>query len=240
MIPSGRLSGLIVRRYVRTVTPAFLSGDYEEWLQTKLADLLRPGDTFFDIGANGGFFSLLGAHLVGASGKVVAAEPHPETARQARAQLEVNNFTHALVVQAAVSDAVGYAEFTDGDTSVVQRLGGLPGASSVARKTIRVPTTTIDELVRTYGAPSVMKIDIEGAELLALRGASAALSEHQPKILLEIHSEELFRSIVPLLRSHGYKVYRINGETVGEEYVRFVVCIPDASEEIVMRLYAGS
>ena len=227
VIEDGLLKGVRIRQYVRTVTGAFANGTYEQWLQDQLARELKRGDTFFDVGANGGFFSLLAARLVGPEGTVVGFEPHPDTARQAEAQLKANAFHHARIVRAAVSDAEGFAFFTDGETSVVQRLTGLPGAENVAHSQIRVATTTLDAAILRHGLPQVVKIDIEGAELFALRGARKLLRTKKTVIMLEIHSELLYREIRPMLQGFGFNLFRVCGEPVGDEYVRFVVARPN-------------
>src|SRR5262249_20805847 len=76
-IRDGYLKGKHWIRFMRTHYDDYITGDYEQQVQDALAAHLRPGMVFYDIGANGGFFTLLGASLVGDRGRVVAYEPHP-------------------------------------------------------------------------------------------------------------------------------------------------------------------
>ena len=214
-IDSGPLKGSRLRRFVRTYIPEQQRGDYEWYVQNALIAELKSGDTFFDVGANGGFFSLLGAKLVGPSGKVVGFEPHPETARQARAQLRVNDCRNATIVQAAISDRSGMLHFSDGSNGFNRHLiDGQPSQQS--QPAIRVQSITLDEAAQQYGPPDVIKIDIEGAEVLALRGATEILRQHRPSIVLEIHNAALAQQVYEMLERVEYSFYRIGGEPIEE------------------------
>lgn len=84
--------------------PGYLLGTADHQEQMWLADHLKPGQTFYDIGANIGFFTLVGAKLVGARGAVVAFEPLPENVRQLERNVAINQLGNVRVVAAAVAD----------------------------------------------------------------------------------------------------------------------------------------
>src|SRR5216683_2563800 len=88
-IHTGLAAGLNWRRHHRYVGGYWI-GNYELDVQHALKRLLRPGDVFYDIGANAGFFSLLATKLVGPTGRVVSFEPLPENVQSIREQMELN------------------------------------------------------------------------------------------------------------------------------------------------------
>lgn len=157
--------------------------DEQGWLCRHLS----PGAVFFDIGANVGFFTVLGARLVGDQGFVVAFEPVPENASQLKRNVQLNDFRHVMVVQAAISDELGTASFAlppgrrDTGHLASQTEDGLP--------TTEVQVLTIDHWLREFGAlePTVLKIDTEGAEIDVLRGSRETLRTARPAILVEVH-----------------------------------------------------
>jgi len=186
-IRCGLLGGKSWVRFMRTHNDEYVAGSYEKPIQEALAKHLKAGMVFYDVGANDGFFSLLGAGLVGPSGKVVAFEPHPQTARCCRAQMAAYCLENVTVVVAAASDKIGIHQFSDGEYSVMASLTDAPPSSTV----ITVATTTLDHEITKHPAPDVLKIDIEGAEIGALRGAAALISKKKPIFLVEVHSREL-------------------------------------------------
>ncbi len=88
---------------------SYLTGTSEQFVQERLVSFLAPGMTFYDVGANVGFFSLLAARLVGPGGLVVAWEPVPESASALRRNVASNGFDNVIVDERAVSSQVGRA-----------------------------------------------------------------------------------------------------------------------------------
>src|SRR5690242_8873726 len=83
-----------------------------EWDKQRLVQkLLRSGDSFFDVGANVGFYSLLASRLVGSAGRVVAFEPLPRNVQALKEHLRINRVRNVTVWEAAVSEAEGWASF---------------------------------------------------------------------------------------------------------------------------------
>ncbi|MBX7246996.1 MAG: FkbM family methyltransferase, partial [Candidatus Sumerlaeaceae bacterium] len=128
---------MLWRRHHRYVN-GYWVGVYELPLQETIHRELRPGQTFFDIGANAGFFTLVAALTVGPSGKCVAFEPLPENAESVREQVELNGLAHCHLVQEAVTNRSGLADFSFDTVGDSQAHIGSSGNS------IQVRATTLD------------------------------------------------------------------------------------------------
>src|SRR5882757_3800337 len=152
-------AGLIVR------------GTLEPPVQEALRRLLAPGDVFYDIGANVGFFTLLGARLVGPSGRVVAFEPVPWCAHAVGRNIALNGFAHAQIRAEAVGAADGSARLLVVGEASWSHLEST-GRHADVRDEIDVTMVSIDGLVASGAIPppDVLKIDTEGAELQAIEG----------------------------------------------------------------------
>lgn len=208
-LPVGFLMELDGRQWVEKHIAYW--GTWDENQTRLLSRLLRRGDTFLDIGANVGYFSLLAGSLVGHSGHVHAIEATPQTARRLRRNIGLNQASNVTVYNVAVADAPGTV-----------RIGvaheGNWGSNSIgyAEKDLieswEVPAARVDDLVGD-AAPSVIKMDIEGAEVLALRGMQRLLTEHSPVVVSEVSGYALARmghtpdDLVNLMNGLGYQGY---------------------------------
>jgi len=170
---------------------------YEPVFYGAVMDRLRDGFTFLDIGAHIGVFSIGGARRVGRSGKVLAFEPAPVTLGSLRNHVRFNRLENSIeVVPAPVSDTereISFYSFGESMSASVSRenveiLNPQRRSGEIRSTEMRVRAVTLDGLLATRGVrPDVIKIDIEGAELHALRGARRVLHECRPLILCEIH-----------------------------------------------------
>jgi FkbM family methyltransferase len=154
-------------------------------------DYLKPGDCFVDIGANIGVYALLAAHAVGKGGAVHAYEPGAKAAARLRENIHLNDLHQVTVRQVAVGEHDGLVSFsTDRDTTnkILIDTPGPGGAETV-------PLCTLDALYPDGGI-ALIKMDIEGAEPLALRGSKGLLAKNDPMVwLLEVNGA---------LRSYGF------------------------------------
>jgi len=191
-------AGLIVR------------GTLEPPVQEALRRLLAPGDVFYDIGANVGFFTLLGARLVGPEGRVVAFEPVPWCARAVGNNIELNEFGHAQIRAEAVGDADGAARLLVVGEASWSHLEST-GRHADVRDEIDVAVVALDSLVGagTIPPPDVLKIDTEGAELQAIEGARATIARHRPAIVCELHDTN--EAFVALMDELGYVTTNLDG-----------------------------
>lgn len=177
-------------------------------------DALRPGGTFVDVGANWGYFTLVAAHAVGPGGRVLALEPDPRMAAELRANVARNGIRHVTVEEAAASVGEGQAVlagYAEGDrnrgvSSLVARPTG-DAASFVVR------TAALDDLMDAHGIPSadLVKVDVEGAEEMVLRGMARGLAAGRyRRVLLELHPTQhpdparLGTTIHETMRGAGY------------------------------------
>jgi FkbM family methyltransferase len=172
------------------------------------AEVVRPGDTVWDIGANLGLFSFAAAALAGREGQVLAVEPDTDLAGLLR-RSAAGGGTHAPVevLPAAVSDELSVARFHVARRNrATSHLAGF--GSSMAggtRSTRLVPTVTLDSLADRFPAPDVIKVDVEGAEFPVLAGGYRVLSL-QPTVICEV-SHQNAEAVAEVLIRHGYTLY---------------------------------
>jgi FkbM family methyltransferase len=191
-------AGLIVR------------GTLEPPVQEALRRLLAPGDVFYDVGANIGFFTILGARLVGPAGRVVAFEPVPACARAVAHNIALNDFAHAEIREEAVGAAGGRARLLVVGEASWSHLAST-GRHADVRDEIDVTVVAVDELVQagTIPPPDVVKIDTEGAELQAIAGMRATIERHRPAIVCELHDTN--EPFVALMDELGYAMTNLEG-----------------------------
>ncbi len=181
---------------------AQLQGEYEKPLQETLASTIQPGWVIMDLGAHIGFFTLLSAKLTGPTGEVVAFEPCPGTFSELQGNIAVNDFANVTAYPFAIDAQSSSVEMQVGDNSYLAHIvRGEKGE-------FRVEAKSLDELVYREGfpPPNFIKIDVEGAELEVLKGATRLLSELRPVVLCELHDEGLRPGVLSLLYSLGYRI----------------------------------
>ena len=159
-------------------------GTTEPAFQRALAERVRPGHVVYDLGANVGFYTVLCARLAGPTGRVVAVEPFPASAEAVRHNALLNGFDTVRVVEAAVGAAPGRAWLSTARRDPVTfRL-----ADDRRGPGLEVELTSVDALVAAgHPPPDVVKVDVEGAEVAALRGMAQTLAAHRPAVLVEVH-----------------------------------------------------
>jgi FkbM family methyltransferase len=199
----GIAEGLWLRLNPRTGRDV-MEGGGEPEVQEVLRKRVARGMTFYDVGANIGFFSLAAARLVGPAGRVVAFEADPEIAARLREHAERNGFSWLVVEEKAAWSKSGTVCFArcDPATSPDRGLGSVVNSSGGA--TIAVEGVTLDDCSERLGLPDFMKCDVEGAEVEVFRGARRLLAEKRPTIVCEIHGENNRRVLVDELSRAGY------------------------------------
>jgi len=194
------------------------TGRYEP-LETMLVEqLLKPAMTFVDVGANWGYFTLLAARCTGPAGRVVSFEPDPRLFSLLRANLERNNLSHVVPLPLAASDRRQTIRLAGYDEE-----GGNWGLSRVTNRaeagTFEVSACRIDDILDDLSAKHVdlLKMDIEGAEDLALAGMADGLDRGRYRaILLEVHPGHLAErggdatQVFRLLSGKGYRAWRLD------------------------------
>lgn len=204
-ILSGPLRG--VRWIVGSSTHGSWLGTFEREKLELFGAALSDGDVVYDIGAHVGVYSLFAAPRVGSSGRVYAFEPLPRNLGYLEQHLALNGIRNCSVMGVAVSSQTGAAAF---DESVHPAMGHLGAAGD---QTITVRTVVLDDLVarRVIRPPSVVKLDIEGAEYDALRGAARVLSRHRPIVFVATHGAATHLRCCELLVEAGFQVCTLDG-----------------------------
>lgn len=167
---------------------ALLTGGFETAEVEFMRQSLKPGDVFFDVGANGGLFTVIAAKQVGANGHVYAFEPGSRELKLLRHNIAINNLTNVTVIESALSNKKGKTQFAVCDDGAMNSLAKTEHPSQRIKSWQIVEITTVDEVVKEIGIPKIdfIKIDVEGAEKLVFEGAKTILcSEVITKILFE-------------------------------------------------------
>ena len=202
-------NGMIIRCYPDSPSASLLiycneSPDYHE--MNFIKRYLRPGDSFVDVGANIGVYSLLASSLIGSSGQIQAFEPGQKARSRLHENITLNELNNLQVHDYAIGESEGYVNFlTDMDTT-----NRMLTAIDDGKPSTLVPLVRMDDVLITQF--TLGKIDIEGAELLAFRGAKRLLAEANPPVwLIEINdslrdlgfTEHEFKN---WLLEHGYEL----------------------------------
>lgn len=148
----------------------------EQAVVKTVKDRLRKGNVFVDAGANIGFYTTLASRIVGDSGRVLAIEMMPDTASILRQHLALNQVTNVTVIEKALSDTAGQmiiARVHEGHYGQASIAGVIHGDA----REVLVETTTISQILdESFTQITLMKMDLEGVEYMALRGAGDALA----------------------------------------------------------------
>jgi FkbM family methyltransferase len=181
---------------------------------------LKTSHVLFDIGANMGYYTLLGSRLVGFSGKVLAFEPVVRNLAYLYRHVALNKVKNVFIIPAACSNRLAIADFSLG-VSLAEGHLALDQVDQQEyrnpKNTMIVPTITVDEVVGHTGIfPDVLKIDVEGSEFLVLQGACKTLIETKPIILLAVHSLDLYSVCTDYLQKMDYTFEIVCGNDQGD------------------------
>jgi len=183
------------------------TGTYELEFGTQVAAATRRGEPALDIGGWRGFFGGVMA-LAGAS-RVHIFEPMPANCAQIRRMIVLNPSLPIELVEAVVSASEGSLEFVLMPESSMGKLSTSTfQQENQSTQRTQVRTVALDGWLAAekLQPPSVIKVDVEGAELLVLLGARNLLRAHRPILFMEIHSPKLARECRALLEETGYDV----------------------------------
>jgi len=197
---------------------------------------LKPGDTFWDVGANVGLFSLLAARIVGPHGSVVSFEPAPDVFKLLCQNIEDSRSIRAFQYGIGNNDgsALMSVQGTTSAGSFIEEVVELarhyyPDVPVVKESVVVHKLDTLLNDIKPL--PTLVKIDIEGFEVEALKGADRLLRSVRPAFIIEIHPLQLKLSgssedeLLELLRDHNYGFEIINRN---ENAVYSIVAKPHA------------
>jgi FkbM family methyltransferase len=210
----------IIQRYL------YLFGEWEPHLTAWLKRRLKPGDTFIDVGANVGYYTLLAARLVGSNGHVVSIEPSPSAYATLTNAIEANRCSNVRSINAAASDTANRLTF------YTESLGNLGGTSMVRPRNVvssfKAYSRPLHELLKPHELETsrLIKIDVEGAEAVLVRGFIPHLDRLRPEAevvievtprLLRKRGEEVLDVLQPFL-DRGFHVYRLTNDYAADSY----------------------
>lgn len=177
---------------------------------------LRPGDVFIDAGGYHGWYTLLASRSVGEGGRVVAFEPNPASFETLTQNLALNGCGNVRALDVALAGVDGSVSlFTGPDDGVASSLGKVQGWE----REVRVPARRLDAILKEMDIQHVtlLKIDVEGAELDLLNGAPATLATSRPAVIFEVNPAAARNTGVPehaawdLLEGMGYRFFTVSG-----------------------------
>lgn len=207
----------------------YVDGAYEAETVAFVKRSIQPGMACLDVGANAGFFTLLMAQLTGPSGQVFAFEPTARVFEILNQNIRLNGFHNVQAECSAVGECSGETEFREGPSGfeVYNTIGAVAHqhARSQAFTVTRVPLTRMDDYCRRQGIQHLdfVKVDVEGAELLVLRGMEE-IAGKSPGLVVVIETDGQMtqsfgyepQDVVAWFHAHGFEVYDLNsgGEPV--------------------------
>ncbi|MFF9783207.1 FkbM family methyltransferase [Streptomyces nigrescens] len=202
----------LIQRFV------YLFGLWEPHMTHWLQRRLRPGDTYIDVGANVGYFSLLASQLVGEEGRVVAIEASPTFHARVLQHAEINGCNNLRTVNAAVADERKTVTLILASSSNMGAASIVPygGPAEFTLDVEAYPLPQVLDADDIAGA-RVIKIDVEGAEGAVIRGLAPVLDKLRPdaEITVEVTPERMEAlgespgELLTTMREHGFHVYRL-------------------------------
>lgn len=235
-VASGGLAGVRLLLDLQSQKDYWL-GTYEMELQQAVADWVKPGMVAYDLGANIGYVSLLLARAVGQTGKVLAFEALPANQERLSDNLKLNSNENIKLISKAVADKSGETTFMVHSSGGMGRLSGSTGSDSDPSNTLKVDAVSLDEFVfhASNPPPQLIKMDIEGGEVLALSGMTRLLKEARPVLLIELHGKQAAEAAWQILPDANYsllfmrKGYPLveNSQDLGKK--SYIVASPNAS-----------
>jgi FkbM family methyltransferase len=215
------------------------TGCYELELVTFLQCMLGPGSTFVDVGCNIGYFSIIGAALVGESGAVHSFEPDPDCF----SRLEQNSRAYAWVraYHSAVADCVGEITFYRSNKTTESGWGTVFN-DGTARPRLNVPVCTLDGCLANGQIEKidVLKIDVEGGEYRVLLGGRTALEATRPVIWMEANQvclsrdDRLVADLLTLLQEWRYSLLGLENPVLNS--LGTIVAIPQERPQLIDRV----
>lgn len=189
-------------------------GSYDRRIIKEIVKHCTKGMTAYDCGAYIGYYTAVFASVVGSNGRVVTLEPDPRNFMRVQRQVDLNGWKHVRTLQAALGSGHTTVEFFLNDGSAAKsrivRCYTGPGTASMHGredgKSVLVQSVSLDNLIfdMGYPEPDFIKIDIEGAEYMALRHCSRMAREIRPTILVELHNRKCDKAAAAFMEAYSY------------------------------------
>lgn len=213
-------------------------GNYEPGQSAFMASIIEPGDVCVDVGANFGWYATL---LGGKARKTFAYEPQARSFDFLNRNLELNDLTGRVVSRhrAVGAEPGTITLIVDGPSERESGLAHIAAAGETGSEAVDVVRLD-DELADYIGQISLIKMDIEGAEIGVIRGAEAVLSSESPPVLVaEANDAALVRlgssrhEMCHILQRHGYTIHALSangGVTPDDGKADSIVCVPNRGQ----------
>jgi FkbM family methyltransferase len=219
-------------------------GNYEPHVANLISRLLKPGDTFLDLGSNIGYHTLTAAKRVGRRGRCIAVDLNPVNCALLKASCDFNGFSQVEIHEKAAAAESGTLSFfttpNTGNSTILSdslrpRMPGEPQWFGPTEQ--RVPAIAVDDLVG-HGPLHLVKMDVEGSEAGAIAGMKRILSEQRPKMIFEFFPLMLRQvgeiepfDLLDTIRGFGYAIFRLgNKAKVSKEPLSNADAMPKEGE----------
>lgn len=236
-IVSGPARGFRMKLDLFSAEGSFWLGRYERPIAARLALLCQVGWNVWDCGAHIGYYTLVFSRRVGSTGKVVAFEPDPNNFQRVDQNLRLNNLQNAVVVQTAIGSPTGEAMFVSLRQQTSHLVNTYVGTRALENKEcpspeslVRVRCLGLDQLLEQFPAPHLVKLDIEGAEALALVHANKLATETRPRLIIELHNPDCEEAVRDFCHRYQYQLLDLlNDRRIedGEWGISPVLCVPE-------------
>jgi FkbM family methyltransferase len=256
-MPANSLSRRIIKRLLEPIAngPTYgvlqacaMSWDIKTraWFEPEielLSHAMKPGETAIDIGANYGLYAYHLSRIVGPDGRVYCFEPIPFTADTFGKIARILRFHEVTLIRKGVGETNGRVEFTVPVTELgsisaglahMGRIDARPGGAHDAKfprknQKIRCEVVSIDDALPGLRELSLIKCDIEGADLFAMRGAARSITQHRPTVIIEITPWFLegfgltVSDIYQFFEDRDYRCYHYHGKELIQAGVADIV-----------------
>jgi FkbM family methyltransferase len=211
----------IIQQYI------YYFGVWEPHITAWVSRRLAPGDTFVDVGANIGYYSLLASRLVGEAGTVVAIEASPKTFGDLLINLKLNGVYNVRAINVAASESAGTAKIYRGHEHHTGLTTTLEGRGfDLECEVHAAPLSAILKPEELQGA-RLVKIDVEGAECSVVAGMASLIRKGRPdvEIIIEVCPELLMlqgktpNDVLRPFLDAGYHAYRLDNDYSPQAYI---------------------
>lgn len=203
----------------------------EPWIAQLSQELLSPSDVVYDLGAHIGYTTVLFAHFLKGTGAVHAFEILPSTADYLKKTIEANGFQNITVHVVGLGAEEGMIDLPVGPTAMTSLLA----KKLEGQKSERCQVVRLDDYRQEKGLPlpTLIKMDIERAEIDCLQGSLALIKECRPIMIIAFHSKDLLRQGYRLLTSLDYELHDQRGmlteeiiEGIVGSFNNSILCLP--------------
>jgi len=207
-VAAGALAGFTLTLDLQTEKDYWL-GTYETNLQLAARQFIQPAMVVYDVGANIGYISLLFASLCGKGGSVHSFEALPANINRFTRNITLNKMQDRIHLNAcAVVDSSRPVKFLTHTSGAMGKVLGSAGREESYQNEIQVQGLALDDYVfkKKNPPPQLIKMDIEGGEVLAIKGMQRILKEIHPLFFIELHGEQSAAAVWQTLTSSKYVI----------------------------------